>query len=136
MIFPFEEGFDPIDYSLVKTIPMNYCSGILGCGQSNIGFFRKELLDMKVTSTFLAIELGLRTATSRSQKFKRGDYVIFESFKYDYKLLCLVIKSSYLVSDISNVEWSNMEGWDLNYQKDNPDVLKKYQFQFRFIRII
>ena len=116
-----------------KTIPMNYKHNKLGYGQLSPGQFRSELLYKGIDSTFEAIKEGYRCATSRNERFRSGDLVIFTSKETSEKLLCRVICDSYKVSDISTDEWSKLEGWSQSYFKLNPDVIDKYQFKFDYI---
>ena len=133
-MFPWDEGYNPYDNAI--ELPMNYEHNQLSYGSNSMGSFRQELLDKNIYTTFDAIKLGFRTATTRTQRFQSGTYIIFTKTGIAEKLLCLVIKSSYLVKNISNEEWSLLEGWDENYIKLNPHVLNKFQFVFKFIKII
>lgn len=133
-MFPWDDGFDP--YLNAIELPMEYEHGKIRYGQQNIGYFRKELLNNNIYTTFEAIKLKFRTATTRNKKFKSGTYVVFTKQGTTEKLLCLVIKSSYPVKTISNKEWSLLEGWDEDYIKQNPNILNKFQFVFKLIKII
>lgn len=116
-----------------KELPMNYKHGKLAYGQESPGYFRKELLDAGITSTFYAIKKGFRTATTRTSMFKAGDLVKFTNDSTDEFLICKAITDSYPVSSISKETWSKLEGWDVSYFKLNPGVEDKYQFQFEYI---
>lgn len=116
-----------------KEIPMNYEHGKLGFGQESPGYFRKELLDLGITSTYDAIKFGLRTATTRSERYKSGDIIKVTSNKTTDVLICRVLTDSYLVRSISPDVWSKLEGWDLSYFKLNPEIENKFQFQFEWI---
>jgi len=116
-----------------KEVPMNYEHGKLGFGQEVPGYFRKELLDANVLNTFDAIKYGLRTAMTRSERFKSGELIKVTSSKNQNFLICRVIMDSYPVSSISKEDWSKLEGWDIGYFKLNPGVEDKFQFQFEWI---
>jgi hypothetical protein len=133
-MFPWDRDFNP--YTNAIELPMNYEHNQLSYGNKSLGSFRQELLYNNIYTTFDAIKLGFRTATTRKEKFQSGTYIIFTKTGIAEKLLCLVIKSSYPVKNISNEEWSLLEGWDENYITLNPHVLNKFQFVFKFIKII
>ena len=133
-MFPWDEGYNP--YSNAIELSMNYEHGKISYGQNSIGYFRQELINRNIYTTFDAIKLGVRIATTRTEKFNSGTYVVFTKQGIVEKLLCLVIKSSYSVKNISNEEWSLLEGWDENYISYNPNVLNKFQFVFKLIKII
>jgi hypothetical protein len=133
-MFPWEEGYNP--YSNAIELSMNYEHGKITFGQNSIGYFRQELLDRNIYTTFDAIKAGLRTATTRNEKFSSGTYVVFTKTGIAEKLLCFIIKSSYPVKNISNEEWSLLEGWNEDYISYNPNVLNKFQFVFKLIKII
>ena len=116
-----------------KELPMNYEHAKLAYGQESPGYFRKELLNAGITSTFYAIKRGFRTATTRVDKYKAGDIIKFTNNSTSEFLICKAITDSYPVSSISKEDWSRLEGWDVNYFKLNPGVEDKFQFQFEYI---
>lgn len=117
--------------SNIIDIPMNYEHGKIGFGQESPGYFRRELLDNNIYTTYDAIKHGFRTATTRSEKYYKGQFINFTKSNVSDKLRCVVTCDSYLVSDISKEEWSILEGWDITYFKLNPNILTKFQFQFK-----
>jgi len=123
------------DLEKFEKIPMNYEHNKIGFGQEMQGFFRKELLDNNIFSTFDAIKKGYRTATTRTNKYKSGQHVLFTKSGVNEMLLCKIIKSSYIVSSISKEEWSLLEGWDISYFDRNP-ILDKFQFVYKLISVI
>lgn len=123
----------PSELKFAKILSMNYEHNKLGHSQLVPGQFRKELIERNILTTFEAIKVGLRKATTRSEKFRKGEIIIFTSRKTDEKLICRVTTSSYPVGDISKDEWSVLEGWQSNYFDLNPDTLKKYQFRFEYL---
>lgn len=127
-------AFDPIDYDNLIEIPMNYQHDFLSYTQKSKGYFRKELLDNNIFTTYDAIRYGYRKATSRAEKYYRGQYIKFTNNKNSNYIIAVVTKSSYLVSSITASKWSILEGWDEKYILDNPDVLSKYQFVFKFLK--
>jgi hypothetical protein len=130
----WEPDYSTPDVSTAIEIPMNYEHGKLGYGQEVPGQFRRELLDIGVTSTYEAIKLGLRTATTRRENYKSGQLVLFTNRNTSNRLLCRVICDSYPVKSISNEDWSRFEGWDINYFQLNPNVINKKQFRFEFLK--
>jgi hypothetical protein len=132
----FTDNSDKIDYDNLPKIPMNYKHASLGFGQNTIGKFRKELLMLGITDTFKACEMGLRTATTRKEKYTKDTYIMITCTDYDYCLLAIITKSSYKVSTISAEKWSELEGWTPDHFNTNPDVLNKYQFQFKVLQKI
>ena len=133
---PWEVGYENLDISNAIKLPMNYEHNVLGFGQEMPGIFRKELVDKNVFTTFDAIKLGLRTATSRKEKYKKGQLVIFYKKDTKEQLLCLITHDSYKVSDIDKELWSLYEGWDISYMDRNPKILDKYQFRYKYIKSI
>jgi hypothetical protein len=123
----------PSELKNAKELSMTYEHNKLSHSQLVPGQFREELLDNNITTTFDAIKVGLRTATTRSEKFKLGEILIFTSNKTQEKLICKVICDSYPVTEISKEEWSKLEGWLPNYFDLNPDTLKKFQFKFEYL---
>jgi len=119
----------------LKSIPMNYEHNKLGYGQKLPGKFRDELLEKGITSTFEAIKCGLRTATSRAEKYKKDELVIFYKTGGIEKLLCIITCDSYKVNTIKKEEWSKLEGWDIDYFDLNPDVKNKFQFRFKLLQV-
>ena len=69
-MFPWEEGYNP--YAKAIELSMNYEHGKITFGQNSIGYFRQELLDRNIYTTFDAIKAGLRTATTRNEKYNSG----------------------------------------------------------------
>jgi len=122
----------PSDLKKAKELAMNYEHNKLGHSQLVPGQFRKELLEKKVYTTFDAIKLGLRTATTRSDKFKKGENVIFKSNTSE-RLVCRVLCDSYPVKDMKREDWSKLEGWSTNYFDLNPDIIRKFQFRFEYL---
>lgn len=117
-----------------KELSMNYEHAKITYGQESPGYFRKELVDSGVTTTFDAIKKRMRTATTRKNElFKAGDIVKFVSKNTDECLICRVTVDSYPVKSISKEEWSKLEGWDISYFKLNPGVEDKFQFHFEYI---
>lgn len=116
-----------------KEVPMNYEHGKITYGQESPGYFRKELLNFGITNTFDAIKFGLRTATTRSEKFKSEDLIKVTSKRTTDILICRVLSDSYPVKSISKEVWSKLEGWDINYFKLNPGIEDKFQTQFEWI---
>ena len=112
---------------------MSYEHNKLGHSQLVPGQFRQELLEQNIFSTFDAIKVGLRIATTRTEKFKMGENIIFKSNKSSERLVCKVLCDSYPVTSISKEEWSRLEGWLPNYFDLNPDTLKKFQFRFEYL---
>lgn len=118
---------------MAKELEMNYEHGKLAYGQESPGYFRKELIEFGVTTTFDAIKKGLRTGTTRSEKFRAGDLIRFTNNKTEEFIICKVVTDSYIVSSITKDEWSKIEGWDVTYFNLNPGVDDKFQFQFEYI---
>lgn len=133
---PWEDGFDNLDISQAIEMPMNHESGKLGFGQEIPGVFRDDILNQNIYNTFDAIKLKVRTATTRSKKYKKGQLFIFTCKNRSEKLLCISTTDSYSVKDISVSEWSMLEGWNENYIKTNPNILNKFQFQYKYIKSI
>jgi hypothetical protein len=123
----------PTELKNAKELSMSYEHNKLGHSQLVPGQFRHELLERGVYTTFEAIKLGLRTATTRSEKFKMGENVIFKWAKSEERLVCKVLCDSYPVGDVTREEWSRLEGWLPNYFDLNPDTLKKFQFRFEYL---
>jgi hypothetical protein len=123
----------PQELKNAKELSMSYEHNKLGHSQLVPGQFRQELLEQNIFSTFDAIKVGLRTATTRTEKFKMGENIIFKSNKGPERLVCKVLCDSYPVTSISKEEWSRLEGWLPNYFDLNPDTLKKYQFRFEYL---
>ena len=124
------------DMSAAKEIPMNYEHGKKAFGQESPGYFRKELVEKGITTTFEAIKSGLRTATTRSERYNSGDLIKVTSDKTKDYLVCRAITDSYQVSSISKEDWSKLEGWDISYFKLNPGIENKFQFQFEWICLV
>jgi len=123
----------PSELKNAKELSMTYEHNKLGHSQLVPGQFRQELLEKNIFTTFDAIKAGLRTATTRTEKFKSGENLIFKSNKTTERLICKVICDSYPVTDITREEWSKLEGWLPNYFDLNPDILKKFQFRFEYL---
>lgn len=122
----------PLELKTSRELSMNYEHGKLGHSQLVPGQFRKELLDQNIYTTFDAIREGLRKATTRAEKFKKGENVIFKSTTSE-RLVCRVLCDSYPVKDIEREDWSKLEGWATNYFDLNPDIMKKFQFRFEYL---
>ena len=123
----------PSELKNAKELSMTYEHNKLSHSQLVPGQFRQELLEKNIFTTFDAIKAGLRTATTRTEKFKNGEFLIFKSNKTSERLVCKVLCDSYPVTIISKEEWSRLEGWVPNYFDLNPDTLKKYQFRFEYL---
>jgi len=130
MIFGKSHNIEEILKSPI--IPMNYESGKLSWGQEEIGYFRQDILDLNITTTFEAVERGFRTGTTRSKKYKSG-YVRFSKRNVDYMLVVEITKSSYPVNSISKDMWSKYECWTPEHLDLNFDTNFKYQFRFKYI---
>lgn len=133
---PWEIGYDNLDISSAIKIPMNYEHNVLGFAQEMPGLFRSELLNKNIYTTFDAIRAGLRTATSRKEKYKKNQLVLFYKKNTNEQLLCIITEDSYKVSDIDRKLWSKYEGWDPSYLDRNPKTLDKYQFRYKFIKSV
>lgn len=136
MKLPWEDGYDAIDLTNAVEIPMNHEHGKLGFGQDVPGKFRRELVDMEITDTFEAIKRGVRIATTRIDKYKKGQIFIFYKRGVQERLVCQATCDSYPVSDITAEEWGLLEGWESNYFTLNPNAKSKFQVKFRYIKSI
>jgi hypothetical protein len=131
---------------------MNMNIGMVTAGQTKPGFFRKELMDKKITSTWYAVVSGLRTQTTRINQainYNVGDYIYFTNTFFtganSLKGKKLVVKVTNIINktvkellaeDPNYAEtWSKNEGWTPGYIKDNPNVLSKYPVQFEYVGI-
>jgi len=123
----------PSELKTAKELAMNYEHNKLGHSQLVPGQFRKDLLEQKIYTTFDAIKAGLRTATTRSEKFKKGENVIFKSNNTSERLVCKILCDSYPVKDMKREDWSKLEGWSTNYFDLNPDIIRKFQFRFEYL---
>ena len=123
----------PSELKTSKELAMNYEHNKLSHSQLVPGQFRKELLEQNIYTTFDAIKEGLRTATTRSEKFKKGENVIFKSTTTQERLVCKVLCDSYPVKGMKREDWSKLEGWATNYFDLNPDIIKKFQFKFEYL---
>lgn len=136
MKLPWEDGYESIDLTSAVLVPMNHEHDKLGFGQDVPGKFRKELVDLGIKDTFEAIKRGYRTATTRVEKYKRGQIFIFYKRGLEEKLVCRAICDSYPLSDVTDEEWGLLEGWESNYLTLNPLARNKFQVKFKYIKSI